>query len=163
MTQSNQLSSVLSRGEIFSQAVKPGLINQTVTLTHSDLMRFHSTALSPQIIPSSGGKGGSVGSWIIPTSFPPRTEQMKRMTMPNRLPPGKHSLPVMDQTTPNRRANRHTARAHTRTQRLTRPVTKQIFEIKSSLKLKLTKLGFFKSCFADYFKAKKQSHLPLVI
>lgn len=60
-------------------------------------------------IPSRGGKGGKVGSWIIPINFPPRTEQMKRMTMPNRFPPGKHSRPVMDQTTPNSRANRHAA------------------------------------------------------
>lgn len=67
------------------------------------------------MLPSRGGKGGSVGSWIIPTSFPPSTEPMKRMMMPNRFPPGKHSLPVMDQTTPNSRANRHTAHTHTRT------------------------------------------------
>lgn len=65
--------------------------------------------MSDWAVPSSGGKGGSVGSWIIPTSFPPSTEQMKRMMMPNRFPPGKHSFPVMVQTTPNSRANKHTA------------------------------------------------------
>lgn len=52
-------------------------------------------------VPSSGGNGGRVGSRIIPTSFPPNTEQVKRMTRPKRFPPGRHSLPVMDHTTPN--------------------------------------------------------------
>lgn len=58
-----------------------------------------------------------MGRRIIPTSFPPNTEQVKRTTRPKRFPPGRHSLPVMDHTTPNSSAYRQAghARAHTHT------------------------------------------------
>lgn len=57
-----------------------------------------------------------MGRRIIPTSFPPNTEQVKRTTRPKRFPPGRHSLPVMDHTTPNSSAYRQAGQCtHTHT------------------------------------------------
>lgn len=58
--------------------------------------------------PRSGGNGGSLGSRMRVTSLPPTTAQIKRTVMPNRFPFGRHSSPVMDQTTPKSTAARRT-------------------------------------------------------
>lgn len=42
------------------------------------------------------------------TSLPPMSEQMKRIVMPNRLPPGRHSSSVIDHTTPKSTAAKRT-------------------------------------------------------
>lgn len=53
--------------------------------------------------------GGKLGRRMSPTSFPPMREQINTVMMPKRLPPGRHSFLVMDQTTPNTTAAMDTA------------------------------------------------------
>lgn len=54
-------------------------------------------------MPRRGGSGGNVGNLMSPKSLPPVTAQQNRIIIPNRFPPGRHSLPVIDQTTAHRR------------------------------------------------------------
>lgn len=59
-------------------------------------------------LPRRGGNGGSLGRRMRATNFPPMSAQMKRIVMPNRLPPGRHSSSVMDHTTPKSTAAKRT-------------------------------------------------------
>lgn len=56
------------------------------------------------------------GKCMRPNSFPPATEQINKVTMPKRFPPGRHSFSVMDQTTPKSTAAMDTTKG-TRTKR----------------------------------------------
>lgn len=51
-----------------------------------------------------------MGRWTRATNLPPMSAQMKRIVMPNRLPPGRHSSSVIDHTTPKSTAAKRTGR-----------------------------------------------------
>lgn len=76
-------------------------------VSHENAMQTVTTRSSA--LPRSGGNDGRPGRRMRATSLPPMRAQMKRLVMPKRLPPGRHSSSVIDHTAPKSTAAKRAA------------------------------------------------------